>query len=191
MTLLSITCLQGDQPPPTPHYLVLTPDHPPPCCPQGTAAAWTGTPLNRSLERGAAGVMGVRSADLACGQCCWGRGTQRTRAVWGGGLRTHPAPLGPTLSQRGSQRCPGTAPSLTPRVSNGMQGQEERGCPQLGWAELVGRKLHSWAQDLAALPTDPMIPAPQGPGGCRGSVWNGGQWKEPCRCGPWEEPTPT
>ena len=152
-----------DPPLPAPRYLGLTPDHPPPHCPRAGAAPWSGIPLNRSLERGDAGVMGVRSADPAWAQCCWGQGTHRARAAWGGGLRTQPAPLGQTPSHRGSQSCPGTAPSLTPQVSGGTQGQAERGCPCLGRAELVGRKLLSHAHHLAALPTHPTAPQLQGP----------------------------
>lgn len=109
------------------------------------------------------GRYGVSPADPACGQRCWERGTHRARAAQGGRLGTHPAPLGQTPPQRGSQHCPGTAPSLTPRVSPGLQGQAEMGCPQLGCAELLARKLLNQAQDLAARPTDPTAPALQSP----------------------------
>lgn len=178
---------------PAPHYLVLAMDHPPPRCPRGRAAACSGTPLNRSLERGPAGVRGVRSADPACAQCCWGRGTHRATAARGRGLRTHPAALGQSPSPRACQSCPGTAPSLTPQVSPRVQGQAERGCPQMGRAEQVGRKLLSWAQDMGAPHTDPTAPQPHEPWvrGLQGSTLGGSQGKEHCRCVLNEGRTPT
>ena len=72
---------------------------------------------------------GGSPTDLAHGQRCWGRGTHRAGAAWGGGLGIYPASPAQILSQRCSQRCPRTAPSLPPWVSHGVQGQKERGCP--------------------------------------------------------------
>ena len=77
------------------------------------------------------------------------------------------------------QSCPRTAPSLTPRVPMGCRGKK-RGDVQLRQSGVTGGKLLSWAQDLDALPTDPMLQAPEGPwtGGASGDqLWVGARGK--------------
>ena len=179
---------------PAPCYLLLVPDHPPPCCPRGRAAAWSGTPLKRSLERGAAAVMAVRSSDQACGQYCWGRGTHRGRAEWGEGLRTHPAPLGQTLSQRGSQSCPRTAPSLPPQVSHRGAGTGREGLSPAGRGRTGGEEAPLLGPGPGCSPYSPHSPSTagtMGQGTAGGQPWVGGEGEEPGRCAPREKPTPT
>ena len=117
------------------------------------------------------GYYEVSATDLHRGQCCWGRGTHRAGAAWGGGLGNHPASLGQTLSQRCSQSCPRTAPSLTPRVSLGCRGRK-RGAVQLGQA-----KLFVW--EKAPLPGPGPGWSPHRPRGPRGAVGWGASGNQP------------
>ena len=104
-------------------YLVLIPDHPPPHSSQGRAAAGSGIALKRSLERSTVGVM--EQAPLT-----WlmsgllGKGDPQS---WGCmGRRAGNSPCSPRTNPvpKVLQSCPSTAPSLTPRVPHGVQGQE-------------------------------------------------------------------
>ena len=126
------------------HYLGLTQDRPPPHCPWGQDAAWSGTPLKRSLARGAAGVIGVSPADPAHGQHCWGRGPTQ-QGLHGEKPQGSSCSHGTNPISKGLSELPRDSPfPHPPGTTLGCSGAgREELCPGLGWAEMVGRKLLS------------------------------------------------
>ena len=137
------------------------------------------------------GCYGVSPTDLSHGQRCWGRGTHRAGAAWGGGL-------GITLLPQDKHHLKGA-----PRAALAQPFPHSSG---VTWGAGAGREgLSSWDGQswlggsssprprtwmLSPQTTRPQRCRDHGLGGFRGSALCWGQGKESCRWACREDPHP-